>query len=1032
MARNNKKQLLKAYKTAETYRKKGQYSNAIKEYENIVKTFPHEKKTYNTLGDLYQQIKDKKNAIRSYSTYAKALEGDGFTLQAIAVYKKITRIDNEDPDTYSKLADLYNQQGIIAESISMYMHLANIYQKQGLIKRAISIYEKVIDLQPDNLKIIALLADQYLKEGMKKEAIEKYLQFADILLKNDEWDKVKNIYKKIMDLDPDNIKVRKGMGNLYFHVGDFENAEKYLIQAMQDFPDSEDILKDLGEVYIAIKDLKKARKIYSRLVSLVPNDTTQRKKYAFILLNLKEEEEAKKNIDIIVQEYKSHNNYDKIIDILSDAKKLRKYFWYSYNMLIDIYSFLKQENNKLSIMRELALRYSEKDKIIESYEVLKEIKPHFTHDKEFMAFWKDISSRARTLEEEAEDIDDFQKDDNVFDLDSMDNEGGFDIPSDLLIEDDEEKQEEKDDVVQKEIEEIDLPVDDFLEQEKEQGELIDIDMNNLVEEDAPGNTAEIIIDEEDLLEEGEDIFESEPDTRDRVEISEAELENEIDQLELSASQEIPLLMDDKDIDSNNAIIEDLDIDLTKDEGNSEYDKEMDAIFSSEPDDEFDEEAEELNYKQEDKTSDLIKENITEAEVFLKFGLTEKAFKHIKAALDMDPENIEALLKLKELYSLEGKSQDIIEVSIKLIEIYRNNEDEENESKECRFLKSIDPDNPILRDMQDEDDESVLSEENEDKDYGHLLENLMKETDVSDDFEIVQEDERYDSGVSDLITGLKKDQDNFDLEDISEDLVDAEDLFKDKVLEEDNKPVENNAEAVQDTEQEIEEEIEEFGGEDLSGEDMEIDSSVSDDFFELVSPDDGEEPYDIGEEMGIVNPEEVSDSDQSIGQMVKEFKKGVEDQLSPEDYETHYNLGIAFKEMGLIEDAIEAFEKAASTGKIQIETISMLGICYIEQGMYQQAIDYFKKGLTFLEKDSEAYIGMLYDLADVYEISNDLERAYIYFEEIAEKKDDFRDAVERYEALESRVDKNKIENIKESAKISDLEDMNKNNPRISYI
>lgn len=1045
MPKNSKKNLIKLQKVAENYRKKGQYSNAIKEYETLAKLFPQEKKVFNVLGDLYQLIRDKKNAIKNYTIYAKELEAGGFTLQAIAVYKKITRIDDEDPDVYQKLAELYSQQGIIAESISMFMHLAGLYQKKGLVRRAIALYEKVIDLQPDNLKIIALLADQYLKEGLKEEAIEKYIQFADILLKKDEWDKVRSIYSKILELDPDNLKVKKSIGNLYFQIGDYENAEKHLTHALEDFPESVDLMKDLGEVYIKIKDFSNAAGIFARLVDQVPDDISQRKKYAFILLNLKQETEAQVQLDYLVQKLKGLNNFEKIIDMMQDAKTLRKYFWYAYNTLIDMYSFLKQEANKLDTMKELSYRYIEKEKFSQAYEIMTDIKHHYIKDESFMAKYNEMAKKEeevkKTSNEEKIDIFEDIHSDSVLDIEAhLEEELSFDIPSDLVSEEEEHRAEKGSDIsrsVSKEIDEVNIPMDDFLDESKE--DQIDIQDNFGQDELLQEEVFDIDMDDEALFEPEGQL----PGINDsRLEISEAELEREIDLLELNESREIPFEKGSEvHIDKDEIVIEDLDVDLIDDESESEYDKSIDEVFDDDPPAvPQEEDAEDFFPEKEEKDIGLIKENLTEAEVFLKFGLTEKAYKHIKAALEIDPENIDALIKLKELYSLENKNKELIETVTKLIQLYKNAEDDEGLNKEFKFLKTIDPDNPLLKTASDSDE---ILYDTEEKDYGNLLEKLIKETDINDDFEVVSESEdESSSNVTDLLYKLRNDNIE-EQEDIVQDLVEADDLFTDNTNdqteteeEELDRPLQeidllqsvSNGQIAQKTE-DIGDNIEDLSDEAISGDEMEIDSSLSDDFFELASPDDGEEPYDIGEEMGIFNPEELSDSDETIGQAIQEFKKGVQDQLSPEDYETHYNLGIAFKEMGLIDDAIESFEKAASTGKIMVESISMLGLCYIEQGMYQRAIDQFKKGLQYLEKDSDAYIGLIYELANVYEISNDNERAYIYFQEIMEKKNDFRDTEERLELLGPKIEKQKVDKIKNSIK-EDIEQLN--NPRISYI
>src|SRR4029453_6089072 len=85
-------------------------------------------------------------------------------------------------------------------------------------------------------------------------------------------------------------------------------------------------------------------------------------------------------------------------------------------------------------------------------------------------------------------------------------------------------------------------------------------------------------------------------------------------------------------------------------------------------------------------------------------------------------------------------------------------------------------------------------------------------------------------------------------------------------------------------------------------------------------------------------------DAGLADIFKEFKKGVDKQLGKEDYDTRYNLGIAYKEMGLIDEAIAEFQLAAKDEGRLLECSSMLGICFLEKGMPKLAVKWFEKGL----------------------------------------------------------------------------------------
>jgi tetratricopeptide (TPR) repeat protein len=139
---------------------------------------------------------------------------------------------------------------------------------------------------------------------------------------------------------------------------------------------------------------------------------------------------------------------------------------------------------------------------------------------------------------------------------------------------------------------------------------------------------------------------------------------------------------------------------------------------------------------------------------------------------------------------------------------------------------------------------------------------------------------------------------------------------------------------------------------------------------------------------------------SLEEIFREFKKGVEQQLSAEDYETHSNLGIAYKEMGLIDEAIGEFQLASKDPDRAVECCSMLALCFLEKGMPQLAIKWYRKGLeTPRIKESET-VGLLYDLGKVYQSTGDLENAYRTFVDVYGIDNKFRDVTERMRELEA--------------------------------
>jgi len=165
-----------------------------------------------------------------------------------------------------------------------------------------------------------------------------------------------------------------------------------------------------------------------------------------------------------------------------------------------------------------------------------------------------------------------------------------------------------------------------------------------------------------------------------------------------------------------------------------------------------------------------------------------------------------------------------------------------------------------------------------------------------------------------------------------------------------------------------------------------------DFFDLAA----ELESELGEESEEVS---LSEEEQSLEEIFKEFKKGVEQQLDSEDYDTHYNLGIAYKEMGLIDESISEFQLASKDPKRAVECASMLGLCFLEKGMPQLAIKWYRKGLEMPEITEEEHVGLLYDLGSVYLEVGDTDNAQRAFVEVYGLNGTYRDIVSRSKQLE---------------------------------
>jgi tetratricopeptide (TPR) repeat protein len=136
-----------------------------------------------------------------------------------------------------------------------------------------------------------------------------------------------------------------------------------------------------------------------------------------------------------------------------------------------------------------------------------------------------------------------------------------------------------------------------------------------------------------------------------------------------------------------------------------------------------------------------------------------------------------------------------------------------------------------------------------------------------------------------------------------------------------------------------------------------------------------------------------------------FKKGIDEKLG-EDYESHYNLGIAYKEMGMIEEAIKELQVAAKDPKKTVQSSIMLAICYMDKKLYPLAIKELKKTMESISPDDGSYIGIKFDLARAYEKNNEYDNALKLYMEIYAQNPNFRDIKHKIENIKSLMSEEK--------------------------
>ncbi|HVN32972.1 MAG TPA: tetratricopeptide repeat protein [Thermoanaerobaculaceae bacterium] len=142
------------------------------------------------------------------------------------------------------------------------------------------------------------------------------------------------------------------------------------------------------------------------------------------------------------------------------------------------------------------------------------------------------------------------------------------------------------------------------------------------------------------------------------------------------------------------------------------------------------------------------------------------------------------------------------------------------------------------------------------------------------------------------------------------------------------------------------------------------------------------------------------SDVSIEQLFKEFQRGVAEQVQEEDYDTHFNLGLAYREMGLLDEAIGEFQLSAKSPEYLVESASMIAACFMEKGLPEQGAEWYARALTAPGVALEMELGLRYELGRAQEAAGNTAAALASFSEVLAINPAFRDVMDRVSKLRS--------------------------------
>lgn len=1127
--------------------RQGKTESAVKEYKKILAIKPDDLEVRRIVGDLQLRQNNSSEAIEQFEWIADHYLKEGFFAKAIAMYKRITRVEPNYEQALYKLADLYTKQGLVIEAKQIYLDIAEECKRQKNHKKALGMYKKILEFDRHNIKMRTLLADNYLKEDMIKEATEEYIIAADILIHKKEFQKAEQLLLKIVEQVKDNRIIHKLLQS--YTAQNDNNKAIQLLNSLGDavFRDV-NLLKVLGELYLKMEQMGEAEKVFLKIAELAPEETEVVVRLGKVYLQREETDRAFQLFQPVVDKNIQLQKYEEAASLLRLIIASVTSYIPALTKLAQVYKASGKTNNLIALYESLIPVYERKGMRKELQQVLEELvklsDSPFTYQEQLDKLSGQVMQEQE--ESEAEERESEFVSYNLRQVDEALRESDFPRGIEILMRAKSNFPQNLE--LREKLVDVYLVADQVNAAVEEGKELLDFYKNQQLRD----KYTELHDRLSQLKPEDDKLVEISHEERTSIEIDfpQEELNHEIEGMGDTSPPGEPELLEDGASDDL------LDLSAYQDADAKSQQAASDARSLSHHLSELDFYISERYFGEADKLmGDLKTQFPGNQEIITRMQRLEKAKavpddmsgsmesaeeEHTKVDFEPAPVQEEEVHGHTEQltnqtdtgFVIETAGGQEIEVDERGDSHYRIDLGESDLGKSEPMLLGEEPEAPPM-DLGEPEPFGVGPEPDafeiepgivppsppeeykSDINLGEPEPILLEPGSTGPDIEVGDTDGGLDLGFSDgeleppmeLLPeepppelGAEKppmdllpeepalelgdDESLFEIESsIADETSSVQELSESKMgwdvgempaPEPEQEPIKVSKEqtdGAMDLEIEFEgsEEIEELPAQDIDQEmliqspsvsedlkeeadtggaafsgldELDLDSVMEDSVPSAPAPTAEESPFkDItGQDLGFDAEEELlegeplfledlylepeknvkgeleanifwlkevekqrtSTIEKNMMEIFDEFKRGVDEKIGQEDYDTRYNLGIAYKEMGLLEEAIHEFLISSKHSLKYFDSAGLLGMCFREKGMFSEAIAWFEKAVNTPNRKKEEYLAIKFELVLTFKMQEDYHSAVRFAEEIMRVDPAYRNVSELFKEIKKQI------------------------------
>lgn len=273
---NNRVDKTKTVEIAERLVKAGRLEEAIEEYKKLLAGEPADLSINNLIGDLYLQLGRIAEAIKAFQSVGGYYESKGYYQQALAIYRKINKLDPGHVVAMVKMGDLYGNQGFVQEARREYLRAAEILRRENRVKELIFLFDKLVRLDRNNVSYKLTLAELLQGQGYPEEALVQLNEAAEVLLGQGNIEEAGKAIGKARQINPGHERTIANHVEVLKRRGRVEEAIEIVREMLKGDSSNVRFWVLLGSLLFDKGELKEAEEIFSKVVAVEPRETRAR------------------------------------------------------------------------------------------------------------------------------------------------------------------------------------------------------------------------------------------------------------------------------------------------------------------------------------------------------------------------------------------------------------------------------------------------------------------------------------------------------------------------------------------------------------------------------------------------------------------------------------------------------------------------------------------------------------------------------------------------------------------------------------